>query len=297
MATGIFAFIQAWNEFIFALVIMNRPENQTLPVWLQAFNDGARGTDWGGVMAGSTLITDPGHRLLPARPPPGRRRAHRRRGEGMSGDRADAAAGGTLLASFPGPSVPAWLLRRVEDGLGGVCLFGVNRRRRRRRRRGRCSHGARPTVVVAIDEEGGDVTRLEAATGQLGARQRRPRRRRRRRADARRSPPRSAASCAAVGVDLDLAPCADVNSDPANPVIGVRSFGADPALVGPPRRRVRRRPAGGRRRRLRQALPRATAPRVDSHLDAARRRRPAEVLRARELVPFRAADRGRRRPR
>ena len=59
VATGIFAFIQAWNEFIFALVIMNRPEKQTLPVWLQAFNEGARGTDWGGVMAGSTLMAIP----------------------------------------------------------------------------------------------------------------------------------------------------------------------------------------------------------------------------------------------
>ena len=59
VATGVFAFIQAWNEFIFALVIMNRPEKQTLPVWLQAFNEGARGTDWGGVMAGSTLMAIP----------------------------------------------------------------------------------------------------------------------------------------------------------------------------------------------------------------------------------------------
>jgi N,N'-diacetylchitobiose transport system permease protein len=59
VATGIFAFIQAWNEFTFALVIMDRPDKQTLPVWLQAFNEGARGTDWGGVMAGSTLITIP----------------------------------------------------------------------------------------------------------------------------------------------------------------------------------------------------------------------------------------------
>jgi N,N'-diacetylchitobiose transport system permease protein len=59
VATGIFAFIQAWNEFLYALVIMNRPDKQTLPVWLQAFNEGARGTDWGGVMAGSTLITIP----------------------------------------------------------------------------------------------------------------------------------------------------------------------------------------------------------------------------------------------
>jgi N,N'-diacetylchitobiose transport system permease protein len=59
VATGIFAFILAWNEFIFALVLMNRPETQTMPVWLQAFNEGARGTDWGGVMAGSTLMATP----------------------------------------------------------------------------------------------------------------------------------------------------------------------------------------------------------------------------------------------
>jgi len=59
VATAVFAVIQAWNEFIFALVIMNRPEHQTLPVWLQAFNEGARGTDWGGVMAGSTIMAMP----------------------------------------------------------------------------------------------------------------------------------------------------------------------------------------------------------------------------------------------
>ena len=59
VATGIFAFILAWNEFIFALVIMNRPQSQTMPVWLQAFNEGARGTDWGGVMAGSTVMAIP----------------------------------------------------------------------------------------------------------------------------------------------------------------------------------------------------------------------------------------------
>jgi N,N'-diacetylchitobiose transport system permease protein len=59
VATAVFALIQAWNEFVFALVIMNRPEKQTLPVWLQAFNEGARGTDWGGVMAGSTIMALP----------------------------------------------------------------------------------------------------------------------------------------------------------------------------------------------------------------------------------------------
>ena len=59
VATGVFAFIQAWNEFIFALVLMNRGGRQTLPVWLQAFNEGTKGTDWGGVMAGSTLMAIP----------------------------------------------------------------------------------------------------------------------------------------------------------------------------------------------------------------------------------------------
>jgi N,N'-diacetylchitobiose transport system permease protein len=59
VASGIFAFIQAWNEFTFALIIMDRPESQTLPVWLQSFNERAGQTDWGGVMAGSTVITIP----------------------------------------------------------------------------------------------------------------------------------------------------------------------------------------------------------------------------------------------
>ena len=59
VATGVFSFIQAWNEFLFALVIMDRPEHQTLPVWLQGFNEGAKGTDWGAVMAGSTVMAVP----------------------------------------------------------------------------------------------------------------------------------------------------------------------------------------------------------------------------------------------
>jgi N,N'-diacetylchitobiose transport system permease protein len=59
VATGVFGFIQAWNEFTFALVLLNRPDSQTLPLWLQSFNEGAKGTDWGGVMAGSTLMAVP----------------------------------------------------------------------------------------------------------------------------------------------------------------------------------------------------------------------------------------------
>lgn len=59
VATGVFGFIQAWNEFTLALVVMTRPESQTLPVWLRTFTDVNRGTDWGGIMAGSTLLAVP----------------------------------------------------------------------------------------------------------------------------------------------------------------------------------------------------------------------------------------------
>ena len=59
IATGVFAFIQAWNEFLLALVLMNRPEQITLPVWLRSFRQVNAGTDWGAIMAGSTLMTIP----------------------------------------------------------------------------------------------------------------------------------------------------------------------------------------------------------------------------------------------
>ncbi|HEU4349384.1 MAG TPA: carbohydrate ABC transporter permease [Actinoplanes sp.] len=57
IATAVFAFIQAWNEFILALTLMER-DNQTLPVWLGTFKT-AQGTDWGGLMAGSTIFAIP----------------------------------------------------------------------------------------------------------------------------------------------------------------------------------------------------------------------------------------------
>ena len=59
VATGVFGFIQAWNEFTLAVVVMSRDDKKTLPVWLASFLDVNRGVDWGGVMAGSTLIAIP----------------------------------------------------------------------------------------------------------------------------------------------------------------------------------------------------------------------------------------------
>ena len=58
VATSIFAFIQAWNEFIIAYVFLHTPEKQTLMVWLASFTT-LRGTDWGPLMAGATLCAIP----------------------------------------------------------------------------------------------------------------------------------------------------------------------------------------------------------------------------------------------
>ncbi|MET0298090.1 MAG: carbohydrate ABC transporter permease [Microbacterium sp.] len=59
VATGIFGFIQAWNEFLFALVLNPRPEAMTLPVWLRTFLDPNGGINWAELMAGSTLVAIP----------------------------------------------------------------------------------------------------------------------------------------------------------------------------------------------------------------------------------------------
>jgi len=61
VASGVYAFLQAWNEFTVALVIMQSADKQTLPIWLRTFlqSSAARETDWGQVMAASTLIALP----------------------------------------------------------------------------------------------------------------------------------------------------------------------------------------------------------------------------------------------
>ena len=149
----------------------------------------------------------------------------------MSPGGLEPAATACLFPGFEGTTVPDWLRRWLAEGLGGVVLFARNVEGPEQLAELTASLGAeRPDLVVAVDEEGGDVTRLEAATGSsfpgnhaLGA------------ADDLELTGRVAAAIggelAAVGVNLDLAPVADVVVDPANPVVGVRSFGSDPKLV------------------------------------------------------------------
>ncbi|WP_372696807.1 carbohydrate ABC transporter permease [Arthrobacter sp. JSM 101049] len=61
VASGVYAFLQAWNEFTVALVVMTEDQAQTLPLWLRGFvqASASRETDWGMVMAASTLVAVP----------------------------------------------------------------------------------------------------------------------------------------------------------------------------------------------------------------------------------------------
>jgi len=58
VATSVFSFITAWNEFVFALTFLNDDSKYTVAVGLRTFF-GLHSTNWGAVMAGSTLITIP----------------------------------------------------------------------------------------------------------------------------------------------------------------------------------------------------------------------------------------------
>ena len=59
VATSVFAFIQAWNEYIFASVILTDQRNHTITVWLSYFLGTSRNVDWGALMAASTLTAIP----------------------------------------------------------------------------------------------------------------------------------------------------------------------------------------------------------------------------------------------
>ncbi len=199
------------------------------------------------------------------------------------------AAAGFVLASFTGPAAPRWVLDGLADGLAGVVLFGSNIVDPEQLTR-LCAvlRDAGDDPVVAIDEEGGDVTRLAHATGSpypgnaaLGA------------ADdvalTRQVYRALGTELADVGVTLDLAPSVDVNTAAANPIIGTRAFGDDPHLVA---RHGVAAVAGLHDAGVAACVkhfPGHGATNEDSHLSLPTVDVPLDALRARELVPFRAA--------
>ena len=138
---------------------------------------------------------------------------------------------GVLMPGFVGTTLPNWLRALLQDGLGGICLFGHNIEGHAQVAALTAAiYSANPHAIVATDEEGGDVSRLHqhdgspfpgnAVLGRIDD------------VEATRAVAHEVgAQLASVGIHLTLAPDADVNSNPDNPVIGIRSFGADPLVV------------------------------------------------------------------
>lgn len=194
-----------------------------------------------------------------------------------------------LMPGFEGTTLPAWLDVRLRDGLGGVCLFSDNvESPEQLRALTSAIYAANPRAVISMDEEGGDVTRLYHAVGSpfpgnaiLG-----------RMADAvltERVGRQVGLELAAAGVGLALAPDADVNSNPANPVIGVRSFGADAELVAEHVAAWTRGLEATGVAACAKHFPGHGDTAQDSHLALPVVDADADTLRARDLAPFRAA--------
>ena len=194
-----------------------------------------------------------------------------------------------LQPGFTGTTAPEWLLRRLEEGLTAVGLFGRNIESAAQLTELTAQlRAARPDVLVAIDEEGGDVTRLEARSGSsfpgnlaLGT------------IDdpelTRRVASELARRLSDCGVNLNWAPSADVNSNPGNPVIGVRSFGSDPRLVARHTTAYIEGLQSTGVAACTKHFPGHGDTNVDSHYALPRIDVDLETLSDRELVPFRAA--------
>lgn len=138
---------------------------------------------------------------------------------------------GVVLASCADSVPPAWLLELAGDGLAGITLFGANVASPEMAHRFiQELREVHPSLLIAIDEEGGSVSRLDASAGgrtpdsaALG------------RIDELATTMTVSTAVAtrlrAIGVDINFAPVADVNTEAANRAIGIRSFSDDPEVV------------------------------------------------------------------
>ncbi|MDV3220532.1 glycoside hydrolase family 3 N-terminal domain-containing protein [Intrasporangium sp.] len=196
---------------------------------------------------------------------------------------------GTLMPGFVGTAAPAWITEAYAAGLAAVCLHGPNMAGSQALS-ALCAalRAGRPDVLIAIDEEGGDVTRVHYLEGSpepgnavLG------------RLDDTRLTRDSAArvgrELTAYGINLALAPVVDVNSADDNPVIGARSFGGSPDHVSRHSAAWLDGIQGEGVAACAKHFPGHGDTTVDSHHALPRITASRDVLEVRELAPFRAA--------
>ena len=150
----------------------------------------------------------------------------------------DMAVGQMMAASFGGPVITAGLRHLiVDEKVGTVLIFRDNftdvaslgRLTAQLQALGR-EAGLPAPLLVAVDEEGGRVMRITDGVAGLPSEMELGRRGPQGVRDAVAA---TASGLHRLGVQLDLAPVADLRTNPADAVIGDRSFGAEPTLVGP----------------------------------------------------------------
>ncbi|HEY7131601.1 MAG TPA: glycoside hydrolase family 3 N-terminal domain-containing protein, partial [Candidatus Limnocylindrales bacterium] len=199
-----------------------------------------------------------------------------------------------LLIAFAGTELPAPAARRIgEGGVAGVTLFRAQNVVDPRQVRALTTaiQAARPAgdppLLVAADQEGGQLIGLGDGTTQfagamaLGAAGD---------ADlAERVAGATARELRALGVNVNYAPVCDIASNPANPALGIRSFGDDPGAVGTlAAATVRGLQAEGVAATVKH-FPGAGDAAADPHLGLPRLDRTVAELEQRELIPFRTA--------
>lgn len=202
-----------------------------------------------------------------------------------------------MMVAFAGPALTPDVREMVgRYGVGGVILFQDNIGAQAPRQvlelttelQGLATTGgAGVPLLIAVDQEGGPVNRANTGTTilpgnmALGAAASEPLTYEAARAVGR--------ELRAMGINVNLAPVVDVNSNPRNPVIGVRSFGADPNLAGRLGAAAVRGYQDGGVLAVAKHFPGHGDTDVDSHLDLPVIRHDLERLETVEFPPFRAA--------
>lgn len=146
-------------------------------------------------------------------------------------DRHDLDAGAVIITGFDGHTLPPNCAERLARGtLGGLIAFKRNLRDPfQARELGAAIAAITTDTLFCLDQEGGRVQRLRAPFIELP-----PMRTLGSRASTALTTLAAqtlAVELRAVGVNFNLAPVCDVDSNPLNPVIGDRAFGTDPHTV------------------------------------------------------------------
>jgi beta-N-acetylhexosaminidase len=202
------------------------------------------------------------------------------------------APGQLLFVGFDGVAAPAQVLERIHEGrIGGVVLFKRNvAAPDQLRELVAALRGAAPAsapLLVAMDQEGGRVQRLRGPWTEWPAMRR----------VAERGDPATTAAVAAglarelrdVGIELDFAPVVDVDTNPANPVIGDRSFARTAEEVSRHARAFIAALQAGGVAACAKHFPGHGDTAQDSHLELPRLDHDLARLASVELPPFRAA--------